>query len=235
MAAQYWPNQDPIGRRIRFDSDATARQIVGIVKTIKYQTIGEPPQPAIYVPLDQNYSEAMVLYVRSAGNPAAILPTVEREIRQFDRDVPLENAAPVVAVLDQSLWMMKLAAGLLGVFGALALALASIGLYGVMAYAVTQRQREIGLRMALGADRGAVLRLVLTEAGSLVVVGVAVGLGLSALASRGLSSLLFGLSPVDPTAFGGASALLVFVSVAAGYVPARRASRLDPMIALRHV
>ena len=235
MAAQYWPNQDPIGRRIRFDSDATARQIVGIVKTIKYQTIGEPPQPAIYVPLDQNYSEAMVLYVRSAGNPAAILPTVEREIRQFDRDVPLENAAPVVAVLDQSLWMMKLAAGLLGVFGALALALASIGLYGVMAYAVTQRQREIGLRMALGADRGAVFRLVLTEAGSLVVVGVAVGLGLSALASRGLSSLLFGLSPVDPTAFGGASALLVFVSVAAGYLPARRASRLDPMIALRHV
>ena len=234
MAAQYWPNQDPIGRRIRFDSDATARHIVGIVKTIKYQTIGEPPQPALYVPLDQNYSEAMVLYVRSAGNPAAILPTVEREIRQFDRDVPLENAAAVVAVLDQSLWMMKLAAGLLGVFGALALALASIGLYGVMAYAVTQRQREIGLRMALGADRGAVLRLVLTEAGSLVVVGVAVGLGLSALASRGLSSLLFGLSPVDPTAFGGASALLVFVSVAAGYLPARRASRLDPMIALRH-
>ena len=234
MAAQYWPNQDPIGRRIRFDSDATARHIVGIVKTIKYQTIGEPPQPALYVPLDQNYSEAMVLYVRSAGNPAAILPTVEREIRQFDRDVPLENAAPVVAVLDQSLWMMKLAAGLLGVFGALALALASIGLYGVMAYAVTQRQREIGLRMALGADRGAVLRLVLTEAGSLVVVGVAVGLGLSALASRGLSSLLFGLSPVDPMAFGGASALLVFVSVAAGYLPARRASRLDPMIALRH-
>jgi predicted permease len=235
MAAQYWPNQDPIGRRIRFDSDATARQIVGIVKTIKYQTIGEPPQSAIYVPLDQNYSEAMVLYVRSAGNPAAILPAVEREIRQFDRDVPLENAAPVVAVLDQSLWMMKLAAGLLGVFGALALALASIGLYGVMAYAVTQRQREIGLRMALGADRGAVLRLVLTEAGSLVVIGVAVGLGLSALASRGLSSLLFGLSPVDPAAFGGASALLVFVSVAAGYLPARRASRLDPMIALRHV
>ena len=234
MAAQYWPNQDPIGRRIRFDSDATARHIVGIVKTIKYQTIGEPPQPALYVPLDQNYSEAMVLYVRSAGNPAAILPTVEREIRQFDRDVPLENAAAVVAVLDQSLWMMKLAAGLLGVFGALALALASIGLYGVMAYAVTQRQREIGLRMALGADRGAVLRLVLTEAGSLVVVGVAVGLGLSALASRGLSSLLFGLSPVDPIAFGGASALLVFVSVAAGYLPARRASRLDPMIALRH-
>jgi predicted permease len=235
MAAKYWPNQDPIGRRMRFDSDTTARQIVGIVKTIKYQTIGEPPQPAIYVALDQNYSEAMVLYVRSAGNPAAILPTVEREIRQFDRDVPLENAAPVVEVLDASLWMMKLAAGLLGVFGALALALASIGLYGVMAYAVTQRQREIGLRMALGADRAAVLRLVLTEAGSLVVVGVAAGLGLSALASRALSSLLFGLSPVDPIAFGGASALLVIVSAAAGYLPARRASRLDPMIALRHV
>jgi len=233
MATKYWPDQDPIGRRFRFDTDTQPREIVGFVKTIKYQTIGEAPQPAVYVPLSQNYADAMVLYVRSAGNPASTLQTVERELRAIDPEMPLENGATVVDVLDQSLWMMKLATGLLGVFGALALALASVGLYGVMAHTVGQRQREIGLRLALGADRAAVLRLVLTEAGALVAIGVAIGLACSAMASRGLASLLFGLSPIDPVAFGGASLLLAAVAFLAGYLPARRASRLDPVIALR--
>ena len=233
MATRYWPDQDPIGRRFRFDTDTQPREIVGVVKTIKYQTIGEAPQPAVYVPLSQNYADAMVVYVRSAGSPASTLQAVERELRAIDPEMPLENGATVVDVLDQSLWMMKLAAGLLGVFGALALSLASVGLYGVMAHTVGQRQREIGLRLALGADRAAVLRLVLTEVGALVAIGVAIGLACSAMASRGLASLLFGLSPIDPVAFGGASLLLAAVAFAAGYLPARRASRLDPVIALR--
>ena len=233
MATKYWPDQNPLGRRFRFDTDTQPREIVGVVKTIKYQTIGEAPQPAVYVPLSQNYADAMVLFVRSAGNPASTLQTVERELRAIDPEMPLENGATVVDVLDQSLWMMKLAAGLLGVFGALALSLASVGLYGVMAHTVGQRQREIGLRLALGADRTAVLRLVLTEAGALVAIGVAIGLACSAMASRGLASLLFGLSPIDPVAFGGASLLLAAVAFGAGYLPARRASRLDPVIALR--
>jgi len=233
MATRYWPDQDPIGRRFRFDTDTQPREIVGVVKTIKYQTIGEAPQPAVYVPLSQNYADAMVVYVRSAGSPASTLQAVERELRAIDPEMPLENGATVVDVLDQSLWMMKLAAGLLGVFGALALSLASVGLYGVMAHTVGQRQREIGLRLALGADRAAVLRLVLTEVGALVAIGVAIGLACSAMASRGLASLLFGLSPIDPVAFGGASLLLAAVAFAAGYLLARRASRLDPVIALR--
>ena len=233
MATRYWPDQDPIGRRFRFDTDTQPREIVGVVKTIKYQTIGEAPQPAVYVPLSQNYADAMVVYVRSAGSPASTLQAVERELRAIDPEMPLENGATVVDVLDQSLWMMKLAAGLLGVFGALALSLASVGLYGVMAHTVGQRQREIGLRLALGADRAAVLHLVLSEAGALIAIGVAIGLACSAMASRGLASLLFGLSPIDPVAFGGASLLLAAVAFAAGYLPARRASRLDPVIALR--
>jgi putative ABC transport system permease protein len=233
MAARYWPNQDPIGRRFRFDTDTRPREIVGVVKTIKYQTIGERPQAAVYVPLNQNYADAMTLYIRSSDNPASTLKTIERELRNMDPEMPLENAATVVEVLDQSLWMMKLGAGLLGVFGGLALSLAAVGLYGVMAHTVGQRQREIGLRLALGADRPAVLRLVLSEAGTLVAAGVAIGLASSAMASRGLSSLLFGLSAVDPVAFGGASLLLASVALAAGYLPARRASRLDPVVALR--
>jgi ABC-type antimicrobial peptide transport system permease subunit len=148
-------------------------------------------------------------------------------------DVPLENPATVAEVIDQSLWMMKLATGLLAVFGALALGLACVGLYGILAHAVGQRQREIGLRMALGADRPTVLRLVLREAAALVGIGVALGLGLSLAAGRAVSSLLFGVSPIDAPAFVGAAAALTLVALGASYLPARSASRLDPSVALR--
>jgi putative ABC transport system permease protein len=233
MAAKCWPNENVIGKRVRFDGDRTARQIVGVVKTIKYQSIGEPPQPAIYVPLGQNDADAMVLYVRAAGDPGPALRSVQREIRNLAEDVPLENPATVAEVIDQSLWMMKLATGLLAAFGALALGLACVGLYGILAYTVGQRQREIGLRMALGADRSAVLRLVLREAATLVGIGVVLGFGLSAAAGRAVSSLLFGLSPIDTPAFVGAAAALTVVALGASYLPARYASRLDPSVALR--
>ena len=233
MAAKYWPDENVIGKRVRFDGDGTARQIVGVVKTIKYQSIGEPPQPAMYVPLGQNDADAMVLYVRASDNPGPALRSVQREIRGLAVDVPLENPATVAEVIDQSLWMMKLATGLLAVFGALALGLACVGLYGILAHAVGQRQREIGLRMALGADRPTVLRLVLREAAALVGIGVALGLGLSLAAGRAVSSLLFGVSPIDAPAFVGAAAALTLVALGASYLPARYASRLDPSVALR--
>ena len=233
MAERYWPNQDPIGRTFRFDTEPTERHVVGVVKTVKYQTLGEPPQPAVYVPLRQNYADALVLYVRTSADPSQAIGTVQRELRAMDSQVPLENAASVDDTIDQSLWMMRIAAGLLAVFGALALALASVGLYGLIAYSVNQRRRELGVRMALGAARIDVLRLVLRDGMGLVSTGIAFGIGMSLLVTRGLASLLLGIDAADAVSFAGASALLTVVAFLGSYLPARRASRFDPVIALR--
>jgi predicted permease len=233
MAERYWPNQDPIGRTFRFDSEPIARHIVGVVRTIKYQTLGETPQPAVYLPLRQNYADALVLYLRTSGDPSQAIGTVQRELRAMDSQVPLENAASIDETIDQSLWMMRIAAGLLAVFGALALALASIGLYGLIAYSVNQRRRELGVRMALGAARIDVLRLVLRDGMGLVLIGLAFGVGLALLVSRALASLLLGVKASDPLSFAAASALLAAVAFVGSYLPARRASRFDPLNALR--
>ena len=230
MAERYWPSQDPIGRTFRFDSEAVARQVVGVVKTIKYQTLGEAPQPAAYLPFRQNYADALVLYVRTSGDPSQAVGAAQREVHALDAHVPLENASSVDGIIDQSLWMMKIAAGLLAAFGGLALA--SVGLYGLIAYSVNQRRRELGVRMALGAARADVLRLVLRDGMALVLIGIVAGTGLSLLVSRTLASLLFGTS-TDPASFAGASLLLAAVAFVGSYLPARRASRLDPLIALR--
>ena len=233
MAERYWPNQNPIGRTFRFDSDPTPRHVIGIVKTIKYQTLGETPQPAVYLPFRQNYADGLVLYVRSSGEPARAIGTVQREVHAMDPHVPLENASSVDDLIDQSLWMMRIAAGLLAVFGALAIALASVGLYGLMAYSVNQRRRELSVRMALGADRGAVLRLVVREGMTLVAIGIVVGVGLSLAISRALASLLVGIAATDAVSFATAAVLLTSVALFGTYLPARRASRFDPLVALR--
>jgi len=161
-----------------------------------------------------------------------VLVPVQREIRHIDPNVPIQNAQRVRDVIDQSLWAVKLGAGLLGVFGVLALALACVGLYGVMAYSVGQRTQEIGLRMALGAGRGDVLRLVLRQGLTLVAIGVVLGLAGALGVSRLIQSVLFG-SANDPMSFIAASAALVTVATLASFLPARRASRVDPLIALR--
>jgi predicted permease len=235
MARRFWPNEDPIGKRFRFYGDTVYREVVGVVETVKYTTLGEPPQPCVFVPLAQNYGDTMTLFVRSAGDIAPIIGTIRGEIRALDSQVPIQQAFTVADVINQSLWAAKLAAALLGIFGLLALALASVGLYGVMAYAVSQRQREIGVRMALGAERSAVLRLVLQEGLTLVVVGVAVGLVASFVVSRSVASLLYAVSATDATSFLGAAGVLVAVALLASYLPALRASRVDPIVALRDV
>jgi putative ABC transport system permease protein len=233
MADRYWPRQDPIGRHFRLDTNGALREVVGVVKTVKYQTIGEARQPFVYVPLRQNYSTAMVLYVRGEGDVARLLPGIEREVRGLDLQVPVENVATVDQMIDQSLWMVKLGAGLLGVFGVLALGLSSVGLYGTIAYVVRQRQHEMGLRIALGAGPGAVRRLVLRQGMTLVILGVLFGLAASWLAGRAMSSVLYGLSATDPIAFLSAPLVLSVVSLLAISIPAHRASRLDPLVALR--
>jgi predicted permease len=232
MARQYWPNETAIGRRFRYYTERDYREIVGVAETVKYVTLGEAPRPATYFPLRQSQNDAMVLYVRAAGDVASVLVPVQREIRQIDANVPIQNAQRVRDVIDQSLWTVKLAAGLLGVFGVLALALACVGLYGVMAYSVAQRTQEIGLRMALGAGPGQVMRLVLQQGLTLVAAGVVAGVAAAFGVSRLVQSLLFG-SAYDPLSFVVASAALILVAALASFLPARRASRVDPLVALR--
>jgi predicted permease len=232
MARRYWPNERAIGRRFRLYGDTTYREVVGVVETVKSVTLGETPQPCIYLPLDQNFVDAAVLHVRAAGEPSGIIGTVRGELRALDARLPIVNTWTVGDIIDQSLWPAKLAASLLAVFGALALVLASVGLYGIMAYAVSRRQREIGLRMALGAQQSAVLRMVLRQGMTLVGVGTAVGLAGAVGASRALGSLLYG-SPLDLLSFGGAVVALLAVALVASFLPALRASRVDPLVARR--
>ncbi len=233
FAERLWPGEDPIGKRFRFFTDKAFREVIGVAKTVKYTTIGEDPQIAAYTAHEQTPSDTMVLLVRSATAPGAALGAVTREIHAMDTHVPLTNPFTMRDVLAQSLWPARMAAILLGVLGLLALVLASVGLYGVMAYSVAQRTREIGVRMALGADRSRVLGMVLRQAMTLVGIGLALGLGGAFAVSRVVSGLLFGLSVIDPVTFVGVAAVLTLVAALATYIPARRASRLDPLLALR--
>jgi len=232
MARRFWPGESPIGKRFRYYTEKDYREVVGIVKTTKYVTLGEAPQSASYFPLRQSQNDTMVLYVRASGDPASVLVPVQSAIREFDRHLPIQNPQRVRDVIDQSLWAVKLGAGLLGLFGLLALVLACIGLYGVMAYSVGQRTQEIGLRMALGAGPGRMLGLVLRQGLTLVGIGVVIGVAGAFALSRFLQSLLFG-SASDPLAFVGASAALLVVATIASLLPALRASRIDPLVALR--
>jgi predicted permease len=232
-AAKYFPGQDAVGRHLQLEGETVSREIVGVVATTKYQTLGETPQACVFVPLEQNYSDAMVLYVRATSDPAAMIGQAQRQLRALGPDVPLIYSSTVESLLDQSLWMVKFGVGLLGVFGLLALALASVGIYGVMAYAVAQRTQEMGLRIALGANPWAIRGLVLRHALGLVAIGLAFGLGGALLLGRAMSSLLYGLSSADALSLVGASLTLIIVAFVASYLPARRASRIDPVISLR--
>jgi len=232
MASRYWPNQDPLGKRLQLPGQKEFRQIVGIVKTADYQTLGEAPQSCVYVPLRQNYSDSMVLYVRTEHDPSQMILSVQSEIRNIDPALPIDDIRTGTKVIEQALWGAKMGVGLLGVFGFLALGLASIGLYGIMAYSVNQRRREIGIRMALGAGQASVLRLILRQGMTLVICGVGLGLMLSILLGRALSKFLYGVGASDPTSLAGASLVLLTVAMVACYLPARRASKLDPLVAL---
>jgi putative ABC transport system permease protein len=209
------------------------RQIVGIARTANYSTLGEPPQHCIYVPLEQSYFDAMILYVRSKGDPQQILLPVQREMRAAGPQVVANDIRTGQKIVNDALFSARMGVGLLSAFGLLALGLASIGLYGIMAYSVNQRQREIGVRMALGAARENVLRLVLKQGMSLVLVGVVIGLIAALVVGRFLSRMLYGVGASDPISIAGAAGVLLGVALLACYLPARRASRLDPLVALR--
>jgi predicted permease len=233
LARRYWPHGNAIGNHLRLSGDTVRRQIVGVVKTSNYTTLGEAPQPCLYLPLRQSPGGGANLYVRSAGDPSLLLTEVQRGIKEVDPSVQVTDVRTGAKLVNQVLWNARIVLGMLGIFGLLALALASVGLYGILTYSVSSRQREIGVRMALGASRFDVLRLVLRQGMMLVAIGVSLGLAISLLVGRAFSRMLFGLSPADPLSLLGASAVLLLVAALACYLPALAASRMDPMQTLR--
>lgn len=233
VAHDYWPGDDALGKRIQVPGEAQMRQMVGIARTGNYSTWAEPPQRCVYVPLEQNFVAAMTLYVRTKGEPEEILIPVGREVNAAGPRVLVSGVRTGQQIIDGGLFQPRIGVALLSVFGLLALGLASIGLYGILAYAVNQRSREIGLRMALGASQPSVLRLILGQGMSLVAVGVLIGFAAALLVGRLLSRMLYGVSASDPLSLAGAAVMLMGVALLACYLPARWATRVDPLVALR--
>jgi predicted permease len=234
-ARRYFPNEDPIGRRFGSSPETSGQtEIVGIVRDVKYSALREPAPPTMYVPYTQGPLGAMVVEVRTVGDPTQVMPHVREAVRRVDSTLPLTDLLTQMDHIERRFAQERVFARAYSLFGGLALLVASIGLFGLMSYNVTRRTTEIGIRMALGAQRQTVLQMVMRESLVLVAVGIAIGVAASIGAGRFVASLLFELSPTDVATITSAVALLLVVSAIAGYVPARRASRLDPMMALRH-
>lgn len=234
MAKQFWPDQEAVGKRFHFFGEATLREVVGVVRDTVVNNIGEDPQPLAYLPLTQDYSPAVTLQVRTSGRPESAIASVRSQVQSLDTNVALTNLNTIEELIDQGLWAPRAGAALLSVFGALALLLAVVGVYGVLSYSVNQQTREIGIRMAMGAQATGVLRLVVGQGMRLAVAGLLLGLVIALAAMRVLDSLLFGVSAHDPFIFLGVSFVLISAAVLACYIPARNATRVDPIVALRY-
>jgi len=233
MADRFWPGQDPIGKRFHFFGDGPV-EVVGVARDIKYNNPGENPQPYVYEPLAQRYISGVTLVVRTGRSPGSVLPAIQREVRAMAPAMPLVGVSTVPDLLSDSLWLPRAGASLLALFGTLALGLASVGLYGVMSFSVTQRSREIGVRMALGAQHADVLRLVLRQGLTVVGVGLVAGLLLAFGTTRLVAGMLFGVTATDPAAFGVTSVILTLVAFGATLIPALRAVSIPPILAIRY-
>jgi predicted permease len=233
MARRYWPGEDPLGKFVRVGNrQAPPSEIIGVVRDVVRNQIGETPKPFLYLPLSRGIGEATLL-LETKGDPAAVLGQVRRELRALHSRmealmVDTQAQAIRIALLPQ--W---LAAWLFGVLGLLAFAMAAAGLYGIVSYSVARRTQEIGIRMALGAQAGDTMRLVLRQGLVLALIGLAIGLPVAFGIGWMLRSALYGFNPVDPAVFLGSSILVIAVVLAAGFFPARRAAKINPMEALR--
>jgi predicted permease len=234
MARRYWPDRDPLGGRFRFGSTGGWITVVGVAREVKFRALNEAPRPFAYLPVLQWHYPAMTIHVRTAGDPSALAPAVRAAVQAIDAGLPLFATRTLLAHTGAATFQQRLAGSLLSVFGGLALVLAAVGLYGVLAFIVGQRTREIGVRMALGATQAAVFRLVVRHGLKLTAIGVVIGLGAAFGVARALSTLLFGVEAYDPVTLSVATLVLVACAIAACLAPAVRATRVDPVRALRH-
>jgi predicted permease len=236
MARQLWPGKDAVGQRFRFGAKGPWIEVVGIARDGKYMMLAEPTRPYFYLPIEQDYRSPATLIVRAASNPTALAAPVQRVLNELDPDLPVFNVRTMEQHMRDSVFAflpLRMAVAMAAAQGAIGLLLAVIGLYAVVSYTVTRRTREIGVRMALGAGRPDVLRLVVRDGMRLSVIGIALGLVMAVGIGFVLSHVLYGLTRVDAAVLLGVTTLLLVVSAVACYVPARRATRVDPMIALR--
>jgi predicted permease len=242
MARRYFPDRDPVGTRVQtgeYDPKGDWYTIVGVVGNVKYEGLGEKDQPTMYVPYFDSgwcpwFSREMYVVVRSASDPEKVVSALQSAALSLDNQLALAHVRTMNQLLHESVAGSRFRAVLFGVFATVALVLAMIGIYGVMAYSVSQRTREIAIRVALGAHRMNILRTILREGAGLALLGVATGFVVALALSRALAGLLFGVHAADPVTFVAVSALLLVVALAACYVPARRAMRVDPIVALRY-
>ena len=234
MAKKFWPNQEAIGKRFHFFGDAPLREVVGIARNSTVDAIGEVTPPLVYLPVAQDYAPAATLQVQTTGKPETVIAGVRAQIQSLEPNLAITNVQTIGEIIDQGLWAPEMGAALLSLFGGLALVLAAVGVYGVLAYSVTQQTREIGIRMAMGAERSHVLGLVVGQGLKLAGAGLALGIVVALAVTRQLSSLLFGVSAYDPITYAGVVLILAIVALLACYIPAQRATRVDPLVALRY-
>jgi putative ABC transport system permease protein len=237
LARRYWPGENPLGRHIKAgaaSSPAPWLTVVGVVEDVHEDWYEREPKPSLYRPYRQAPQSSGFLSLRSAGDPMSLIASSRSAIAKVDPDLPLSEIKTLERVMKDSIIGITYVAVMMAVLGIVALVLACVGVYGVMAYAVEERTHEIGIRLALGAGRGDVLRLVVGRSLLVTAVGLGIGLTVSVLMARFLSSLIFGVSAMDWMTFGGVSAALTASAMLASYVPALRAIRVDPVVALRN-
>ncbi|MGH9838506.1 MAG: ABC transporter permease [Blastocatellia bacterium] len=233
LAARFWPNEDPIGKRLQRGGKGPWRMVAGVVRDLKEVNLESEPAITIFHPIDQFTIRNRYLVARTAVDPAAMTAAVTREIHALDAELPVYDVSTMKQRLHDALAKRRFSMLLLGIFAAVAMTLAAIGIYGVMSYWVNQRRHEIGIRMALGAEQRNILQLVLRQALALVGAGIAIGLASAFALTRLMASLLFGVSATDLLTFGVISLLLAGIALVASYLPARRATKVDPLVALR--
>jgi putative ABC transport system permease protein len=237
MAQSYWPNENPIGRRLTVGlprADNPWATIVGIAKDLPHREIGSRPEPDWYLSRARGPQLDQILFVRTVASPAQLVAPIRQVISGVDRNQPVANIKTMNDVVSDTIAPRKFNMWLFVLFAVIAMVLAALGIYGVIAYTVAERTHELGVRMALGAQKGDVLALVIKTGLKLAVIGVAIGLAIALALTRLMTTMLFGITPNDNVTFAAVSAFLILVAVLACYVPARRATKVDPLVALRY-